>query len=1174
MTPHLRSQVFADRSGCRQKYLRRTFGLGALAGITLLTAFSARMLRTYPLPEILLPAQHRPFHPLKAEAQKTASTADEKEPPAAASPRPIALNHQPGTGLRAAFYVPWDAASYSSLQRYASQIDVLFPEWLHVLEPDGHLQTLWNAVEETDTTKEHFVDVIQRGRARLFDDNVMSLLATGRLPSQVMPMVNNFDPLQRRWLPEVSQFFADARARARFRREILAFLQTNAYAGLTLDFEEFPSRANQAYVVLVKELKADLHARDLQLYVAVPATDEDYPYAEVAADADRIILMNDDQHSPVDTPGPIASQDWSSANLRATLAVVPPEKLISTIGNYGYDWTFEEPAEEGEEEGGVLKEVRSISTPAAWLAAWESGAHIEFDAQALNPHLAFREEPNLRHEIWFTDAVTALNQMRAAQRLGVNNFALWCLGTEDRSLWSIWQHPEDADAPSRIQQVPPGSEVERDGQGEILHIRARPSPGTRRLQLDSGGALVVQEELQRLPTPYEVSHLGSVPGQVALTFDDGPNPEWTPQILNVLEAEHVPAAFFMVGSQAIRYPALVRRVYNAGHEIGNHTWSHPDISSISEQRMRMELNMTERFFAAQLGIKPLLFRPPYSISEDAETAEQILPIDIAQQLGYIPVGDNIDPRDWEPSPKPSAEQITARVMARLPEGKIVVLHDGGGDRHETVRALPMIIHQLRAQGYTIVPVRQLLGKSAAEVMPPDRHERWSRYLDTFGFGTYALVGSGLVLIFFVGDILMSARLLVVGTLAVFNRLRRRLPLAAPGFRPPVAVLIPAYNEEKVIVGTVRSVLNSEYPELRVIVIDDGSTDSTLARVRAAFGADPRVIVLTKPNGGKASALNYGMQHVREQIFFGLDADTHLDAGAIALLVPHFADPEVAAVAGNVKVGNRHNLWTRWQALEYVTIQNLERRALDVLRAVTVVPGALGGWRTAAVRQAGGYQPDTVAEDADLTMALLRVGYRVEYEDRALAYTEAPADMISLMRQRLRWSFGILQSVWKHRAVFTRKGALGWIGLPNIVLFQMLLPLVSPLVDLVFLFGLAEGLLQLRFHVHPEAANYGDLERLAVLFVAFLFIDFLTAALAFLLERGRVQQRESFRLLWHICWQRFAYRQLLSLVVLRTLQRAAEGRALSWGKLERHAAVLYVRPEPGVVRVAKSSSEAA
>jgi cellulose synthase/poly-beta-1,6-N-acetylglucosamine synthase-like glycosyltransferase len=392
--------------------------------------------------------------------------------------------------------------------------------------------------------------------------------------------------------------------------------------------------------------------------------------------------------------------------------------------------------------------------------------------------------------------------------------------------------------------------------------------------------------------------------------------------------------------------------------------------------------------------------------------------------------------------------------------------------------------------------------------------------------------------------------------------------------PSVAILVPAYNEEKVIVRTVRAALDVEYPaeKLRVIVIDDGSTDRTLEVARQEFAAEcaaGRVLVLGQSNAGKAAALNLGLQRVTEEIFLGIDADTVIAPQAVARLVPHFRDPEVAAVAGNARVGNRVNLWTRWQALEYITSQNFERRALNAMGAVSVVPGAIGAWRTSAVRAAAGYQVNTVAEDADLTMSLLERGLRVQYEDRAFAYTEAPVSAGELMRQRFRWSFGILQAVWKHRAAFyqptrpvagappqaglrRRRLKLGWIALPNIAIFQILLPLVSPAIDLMFLSGVAFYFIDK--HFHPDTANPASLEKLLVFFAIFLIVDLVTSVLAFALERREKGSERDVFLLAHVWLQRFAYRQLFSVVLFRTLKRALDGRPFAWDKLERTAVV--------------------
>ncbi len=598
--------------------------------------------------------------------------------------------------------------------------------------------------------------------------------------------------------------------------------------------------------------------------------------------------------------------------------------------------------------------------------------------------------------------------------------------------------------------------------------------------------------------------------------------------------------------------------------------------------MKVELNLTERLFASLMGIRTKLLRPPYAIDEEPDTADEVKPLEFAQDMGYITVGNRIDPNDWSDRVpagngklrRHTAEEISSYVLAHLPPcagadlrcGNIVLLHDGGGNRAETVRALPMIIDGIRARGYKIVPVYQLFGKTRADVMAPlSTPQRWAARLDGLGFWLFEAGIIGITWIFFVGDLLMTGRLIFIGTAAVYDRIREKIlgkPAEVASYRPSVAVLIPAYNEEKVIVRTVRAVLNSDYPNLRVIVIDDGSKDRTLEVARRAFIAEEdlgRVLILSKANAGKAEALNYGIEHIEDaEIFVGIDADTIIASDAISRLVPHFINPKVGAIAGNAKVGNRVNLWTRWQALEYITSQNFERRALDVLGAVSVVPGAIGAWRVSAVREVGCYQLDTVAEDADLTMALLRRGYRVEYEDMALAYTEAPTNANGLMRQRFRWSFGILQAVFKHRTVFARKGALGWVALPNIVIFQILLPLVSPLIDIMFAVGAIWYFIQK--HFHPDSTDPASFHKLVAFFFVFLVIDFLASAVAFALERRHPDDKEDMWLLSQVWLQRFAYRQLFSVVLFKTLKRALEGRKFAWDKLERTAAVKRVASE--------------
>ena len=1144
--------IFYDPQRKRGRRVRRFFDVLGLTASLLIILFIFTALRGADLPGLLLPEQRRPYRALKEKERRR------PRPPVVARNRgrkavPVTLTS--GNGLRAAFYVTWDAGSFASLREYVHQIDMLYPEWLHVLTPDGRLQAI--------NADNHLFSIIDGAVVHSPDDKVMPFLKEEKADTEVMPLVNNFDPTRNVWMGEIGAMFNSAAARAEFRRQTALFLASNRYSGLTLDFEGFPRAAQPGFRALVQELGADLHAKGMKLFVAVPVNDDDFSYKFLAGNSDGLILMNYDEHFQGGDSGPIASQAWFTKNLVDALKVIPRDKIICAIGGYGYDWSL---VKQGKK---TVPQARSISAQEAWLTASDSDAQIVFEADSMNPHFAYEDENMRRHDVWFLDGVTAINQMRAATKLGINTFALWRLGSEDRSLWSVWDLPGEVGAVQRLRLVPPGQDVDMEGAGEILKIGERPAAGERRFTLESSSGLITSETMTTLPTPYQLNQYGAKAKQVAITFDDGPDPEWTPKILDVLKQKKAPAAFFLIGIEAEKFPAITRRIYREGHEIGNHTFTHPDISNIRNAYMQLEMNLTERLFASKLGVKPMLFRPPYSIDQEPDTADQVRPLEIAQQMGYITVGDKIDPNDWRGTPLP--EEITQRTLAHLPPcdpddqrcGNIILLHDGGGNRAGTVKALPMIIDGLRQRGYQIVPVSTLLGKSYVDVMPPiSPNERWSARVDSFAFSLFALINSGIVLIFFLGDILMSGRLFLVGAFAVFDRLvgrkrGQRLAVAAANFAPAVAVLVPAYNEEKVIERTVRAVLNSDYPRLRVIVVDDGSSDATLHIVEQAFASEiaaGRVLALTKANSGKADALNQGLRQVKEEIFVGIDADTVIAPNAISRLVPHFLDSRLGAIAGNAKVGNRVNLWTRWQALEYITSQNFERRALNVFGAVSVVPGAIGAWRTAAVREAGGFHTDTVAEDADLTMALLQLGFRVEYEDRALAYTEAPINANGLSRQRFRWSFGIMQSVWKHRGAFARDGALGWIALPNIIVFQILLPLVSPFIDLMFAVGAISYGIDRYFH--PQTADPASFEKLVAFFLAFMVIDFIASSIAFALERREEGVREDWWLLAHVWLQRFAYRQLFSWVLVKTLWRAITGRPFAWDKLERTAALPY------------------
>ncbi len=1163
-------QIFHDPLQARWKRVRRVFDASAIAFSLLIIFFLYSALRSEPLPDLPFRAEKRPYHALK-EGEK--EKAREKRRLATIArvghrrkshkaPSQIVLNSE--EGVRAAFYVSWDAASFSSLREYARQIDLLFPTWLQVLTPDGHLQAV-------DPQTNKLFDVIHGHAVHPIDPDVMQFLNAEDTNMEIFPVVQNFDNDTNDFSPAVVDFLNNPAARARFRSEIALYLASDRYHGLMIDFESFPKKGQAGYLALLNELGSDLHAKGMKLYVSVQVRNSDYNYAAISAAVDGVVIMNYDEHYPGATPGAVASQDWFTNNLKAAIKDIPKNKLICAIGNYGYDWV--ERDKKGKLPPGMID--HSVSVQEAWIGSSDADEDIDYDGDALNPHFSYLDDDNRHHYVWFLDGVTALNEMRAAQMLGIQTFALWRLGSEDRTLWRVWDVPGEASAPDRLKDVPPGQDVDMEGDGEILRIEGKPADGEREISIDKDTGLIDDENFKTLPEPYRVARYGASKNELALTFDDGPDPEWTPKILDVLKREHAPAAFFLIGIQAEKFGSVAQRIYREGHEIGNHTFTHPDISAVGSRYMRVELNLTEQLFASQLGIRTILFRPPYSVDAEPDTEDQVRPLELTQSMGYLTIGNKLDTKDWEPDPPLSPQQIADEVLDHLPPcrpndtqhcGNIVLMHDGGGNRERTVLALPLIIDGARARGFEFVSLHQLMGKTKADVMPPlSPNEYWAARLNAISWGLFTATITGITLIFFLGDILMTGRLLSIGFLAIYDRLRSHVygtPAEIAAYKPKVAVLIPAYNEEKVIERTVQGALDSDYPNLRVIVIDDGSKDRTLEVVRRVFAREEaagKVIILTKPNGGKAEALNYGLDHIGDaELFVGIDADTIIAPDAIRRMVPHFLNPKVGAIAGNAKVGNRVNLWTRWQALEYITSQNFERRALNTLGAVSVVPGAIGAWRVSAVREAGAFHIDTVAEDADLTMALLRNGHRVEYEDQALAFTEAPTSANALMRQRFRWSFGILQSIWKHADVFARKGVLGFVALPNILVFQILLPLVSPFIDIMFVVGTIWYFT--RKYYHPDSTDPADFQRLLIFFVAFLVIDFIASAIAFALERRQPEAREDGWLLSQVWLQRFAYRQVFSVVLFRTLKRAITGRPFAWDKLDRTAAVKLIPSE--------------
>ncbi|WP_156324355.1 polysaccharide deacetylase family protein [Bacillus sp. FJAT-27251] len=985
-----------------------------------------------------------------------------------------------------AFYVDWDENSKTSFNKNKDSISTLIPEWLQLTSN---------------------LDLMTR-----IDQSIVEEAKAHNI--KILPLVNNV--VNDQWDGDaLHRLFTEPGAQEKFINSMLTYVQRNDFDGINIDFEEIQPRDRDHFTQFMEKVYQAFHPKGLMVTVDVPPNNSSFDYAALAASADRMMVMLYDEHHAQSKPGPIASIEWATHSFRELS--IPPEKLIISLGSYGYDW------EEGSSQPAkpiTFQEVMNLGTGTDLQIYWSK--------QAGNPYLRYKKNEK-NHTIWFLDAATFYNQMKLAIGSGSNGIALWRLGSEDPAIWNYINQPAELIKPTdALNTLASPNQVHHTGDGEILTIASQSAEGKRKLEWGADG-LIQSETYVTLPEPTQVIRHGKPQSkEIVLSFDDGPDPAYTPQILDILNEHQIKGTFFILGENALQNRDLIKRMHEEGHEIGSHTFTHPDITAITPIRLKMEVNATQRLFQEITGHSMTLFRPTYDADTMLATESEQSAIWQAQEMGYTMVGQSIDSSDWKGL---SSKEIVDEILFQLPEGNVILFHDAGGDRSSTVEALPMVIKELKQQGYTFTTAGELIGKSSSSINPAV-HEA-SPY-SIYNKAVFLLMEgwkSGLAILFYSAILLGILRLALFVFLSGRQVKRYRETRHEHGFTPFVSVVIAAYNEEKVICNTIDSILASDYPNFEILIIDDGSTDDTSLEVKKAYASHPLVKLIQKANGGKSSAVNLGFKEASGEIVIALDADTLIAENAISLLVSHFKNEHVAAVSGNVKVGNKGNLLTNWQHIEYVTGFNLERRAFAALNCITVVPGAIGAWRKTAVAEAGYFQEDTLAEDTDLTLALLRNGKKIEFEEKAYAFTEVPEDVKSLAKQRYRWVYGTLQCLWKHRdALFNKKhGSLGFIALPNMWLFQYLFQIISPIAEILFVFALFSG--------HGGKALIG--------FILFYLLDLSASLYAFRLEK------ESPKTLWSLLLQRILYKQLMTYVVIKSLLSAIKGVTVGWGKLKRN-----------------------
>ncbi len=1008
-------------------------------------------------------------------------------------------------GPRLYAYLPvdpeWAGASFG---RDCGAIDVLMPERYALALPSTDLATLEPELEQDEA--------LRRNRQRPDGG------------AQILPVLTLswYDPDAAR-----RTAFGDSRAVRQLADRIVQRVRRDGHSGLCLH----PMSAvdtDAGFVALLAEVADRLSAAGMKTCLAVAADSPLWRDGRVAAAVDLVVVLAFQEPSRGMPPQALAPQDWFERLAAEATQRIGRERLVIALGAFGYDWVSGDAR------------PRPIGYAEAMRLAARHRGQVDLSPGTLNTAVRLVDARGQRHDIRLLDAVSAFNQRMVLDRLRPAGIAVWSLGLDDPGVWAaIGARPQDV--PQLLRTVALTDYVGYEGMGPLFRVLEKSAAGDRRLKRDADTGLVTAQAYETIPRPYTMQRLGAADhATVVLSFDDGPDAEYTPLVLDVLRQKGVPAVFFLVGRNIIHIPDVVRDMVADGHEIGSHTFFHPDITNVSDIRRHIELSALQRLIVSVTGHSTTLFRSPYGRGFGPLTAAQARPFDAIAKEGYAILGSTVVPPDWATR---DPDRIVASALEQmLPSGgNVIVLHDGGGDRRATVAALPALVDALRERGYRFASVADLLGVDRAALMPREGGPR--ALLDNWSFRLISLLGALLKGAFWLAVGLGALRSLAILILALA---RRHYPVATGDHTPSVTVVIPAYNEAEVILGCIASVLRSDYPHLNVVVVDDGSTDGTAEKVRAGYGDDPRVMLIGERNQGKWKALDTAYTQVDTEIVVAVDADSLLMPDAIRKLVRAFRDPAVGAVAGKVAIGNAHSLLTRLQALEYITAQNIDRRAAEVFNGMLVVPGAIGAWRTEAVRKAGLYVNQTVTEDADLTVALLRAGYRVVFENEAVSVTEAPETLRNFMRQRLRWSFGMMQTAWKHRRAARERRAVGWISIPDLWLFGVGLSLLAPLADLVFLGSLIDLATDLSAGASLPTARMSVI--LIASYLALPLLDTVLALIAFAFER---------RAPWLVLllpFQRLFYRPLLYVTVYRAVWRALTGRLAGWGKFRRLGAL--------------------
>ena len=892
--------------------------------------------------------------------------------------------------------------------------------------------------------------------------------------------------------------------------------------GVCLDLSEYSGIAPATIGAAMLRLRNALAPRSQETCLIGALTAGFWSDASLRFLTDVSVGVSFDLASP--PTAPLFVSESVARDIDRFQSLVPPANSVIAIGDFGRAWR----------SGQRTPEI--IPFAVAMNRAAENAAVIAHDPGVGNTNIRYLDAERRANQIWLQDAFSFADIHRQlAPRQG---FALWPVGYEDPLVWEHLKRGGD-DVPLDALSLTVAQREEAvlvSGAGPFARL-VPPQTDVPTGSVTADAQSDVARRYADLPRPVVLSRFGAgEAGTLVLSFNG--LGDWTSaNALYALLADYgIEASFFVSSSDMLLSRNRLAEIVGRGHSVGTTTALQTATSEFAALRAGISLRIAQNIVSSETGQRSLLVRLPFSDGELPTRTNELQQLQAILSDGYIPVAASVPFAQGRIDPALARERVTEAAIAR--DVNILSFDFSTGNASDVMASLPQILAVLRQDGFVFQSVGDVAQLAPEVLMPISRTIPPAR--DQV---TYALLG--LTWIGLKGYVLLLALIFMLrAPIYLALALLRREPKGIdPAFKPKVSVIVPAYNEEKVIARTLQSILRSKYENYEIIVIDDGSTDRTADIAESFVPGNRHLTVIRHANKGKWHAVDLGVLHSDAPIFLIVDADTLLDPDAICEIVQPFKDDAVGAVAGTVEVGNENGILTILQSIEYRINQIVLRRAYEMFHGILVVPGAIGAWRREAVIKAGFVSGDTITEDADMTVAVHRAGYRVKYQDRARSYTEAPDTVKDLLKQRFRWSFGMLQVAWKHKRSVLEGRVVGVISMTDAVLTQFIGSVLYVLIDVIFVVSLYQLVTSLFVDGQPVFSSISVIAMLSYAVLTLVDVFNLTAAFYF-------EKKVEWKLYLYLPFVRFGYRQLMYIASIKAIIRAVTGHTGQWNKLNR------------------------